>query len=181
VGVAKPAIGSTFTPLMTLNEVTVVGGSGTLVIEFSENNFDSIYPSTLFASIGGTTNSRVTYSVYSDASNTLFGQSNLITHQGPFTGNPSSSNSFGGPLSGGDASGFLPASGSFSLTQRVVIERGSGRDNTGFNATLSAAHVPDGGATVALLGFSLVGLAGAMRFFGVRRPRANSADCSDRT
>lgn len=173
IGISKRNANSLAEPLLTLNEVTVIGGTGTLVIEFSEVGFGPMPASRLFASIGGTTNAKVSYSVYADPSNELFGitPENLVTSQGAFTGSASNAYSFGGSQNGGDANGLLPADGPFSLTQRVVIERGTTPDNTGFNARVSAVAVPDGGATVALLGFSMVGLAGLMKVFGGRRSR----------
>lgn len=172
VGITKPVANSA--PLMTLNDVTVLGGSGTLIIDFSETDFAPGFFDTLLASIGGTTNSTVSYYTYYSPSNELFGLTHQITAQGPFVGLPNTS-SFGGPLGNGDTSGTLNPTGAFSLTQRVVIQRNGGRDNTGFNATLSAPPVPDGGSTVALLGMFMVGLAGCMKVTKRDRRRANGA------
>ena len=169
-GVTKPLIGSAGSPRFTLNDVTVIGGTGLLIIDFSETDFGPVPITTLFASIGGTTNSSVSYQVFADPGDQLFGLAYQVTDQGPLTASPGGSSSFGGALGGGDASGLLPGFANFSLTQRVIIQQsGATPDDTGFTATVLASpttlndSVPDGGSTLLLLGLAMLGLAGGRR------------------
>ncbi len=65
------------------------------------------------------------------------------------------------------AAGFAPTAGTWTFT----ISSASGSANNGnfsFQSSATSAGVPDGGATVALLGFSLLGLHGVRRKFATR-------------
>ena len=142
-GISDPILGSPTNPHMDLNSVNVnvSGGSGT---DFA-----------MEALIGGTLNlasgSLLTYNTYASATNSLFAETHLLTSQ---TFNP-------GAFSGTDAGSFpvTPFPAPYSLTQKVVITHGAA-GSTSFNAAL---QVPDGGTTVALLGFVLLGVEGLRR------------------
>ena len=60
-------------------------------------------------------------------------------------------------------SGFDPTPGTWTFT---ASQTGS---TFSFDSINSSARVPDGGATLALLGVSFLGLGGARRFFGARK------------
>jgi hypothetical protein len=153
-GASDPALGTPTSPSMDINSLDISGGAGTLTIWFSDDFFGPT-SSGVSASIGGTINNKpgssLTYKTYADGSNTLFAETLLLTSQS-FT-----SGAFSGDASGGLPSDPYPAP--YSLTQKLVITH-AGAGATSFDATLM---VPDGGSTVALLGFALLGIEGLRR------------------
>ncbi|MES2474886.1 MAG: VPDSG-CTERM sorting domain-containing protein [Verrucomicrobiota bacterium] len=65
--------------------------------------------------------------------------------------------------------GFDPTPGNWTFTITSASGSGSGVSGTGFSFVASNnTNVPDGGTTVALLGFSLLGLHGVRRKFAKR-------------
>jgi hypothetical protein len=126
--------------LMDLNSVNV--GTGTLVIEFAQTGLNyGTDPIFLSAGIGGTTTGTVSYELYADATNTLYGTGALI-----FSG---ASN--GSAFSASSASLFDP-SGPFSLYEKVIFSHSS----WGVSSFDFAASVPEPG-TLGLLGIALAG------------------------
>jgi hypothetical protein len=155
-GISDPILGSPTDPHMDLNSVNVnvSGGAGTLTIWFSDDFFGPTSQS-MDASIGGTINlapgSTLNYTTYASGTNALFAETSPLTSQ-----------SFTAGSFSGDASGSFPTSpfpAPYSLTQKVEINH-SAQGSTSFNAS---QQVPDGGTTVALLGFALLGVEGLRR------------------
>jgi len=172
-GATYPAFGSVPTsPNLTLgfqngyNGTNATGGPGTvLTLKFSEVGYllsDSSFLATLGATqIQGGNDITVQYQAFDGLGNTLFQQSNQL----------------GSTLSGSVASGSSTTSiqgglpTPYSLTQVITftyVGLGGGIANGGGalvsgSAALQGTAVPDGGATAALLGMSLLGLAIAGR------------------
>jgi hypothetical protein len=132
-----------------------VGGAGTsLEIKLSENNLNigaAMQVLNFLGSIGGTADGRISWSMYVDDSNALFGLSQLIG-MGTFTGANDA------PFS--DLLNTMRAvSDTFSMTLRVVIEHGDGIANTSFNFSGAALRgVPEPG-TLLVLGAGMLLLA----------------------
>jgi hypothetical protein len=89
-----------------------------------------------------------TESAYFDNSNTLFAEASLIGTVGPFSG-----------TNHGSAVGGGPAGPNYSLTLDNTF---SGGDTTSFSTAGSIAAVPEP-ASLTLVGFGLIGLAGMLR------------------
>lgn len=140
-GQTKPALGSASSPQMDLNYVVTSTGAGSLTILWSDTDFTSA--GGFFAEIGGTTSGTIAFDTYADTGNTIFGMSTHLTSlsfsTSPFSGTQSAAAVNGTP---------------FSLTERIVINHGSGTRSESGNANLTS--VPDGTSTVVLLGTSLV-------------------------
>lgn len=144
-GLSKPDLGSATQPWMHLNSVNASSkGAGNLTVMFSDNYFG---PSSgnLNSKVGGTTQGSVSFQTYSDASNALFGQSSLLTSQGPF-----GTGAFANAQSVSFTGGFP-----FSLTEIATITH----TTHGVTSFSDEIRVPDAGVTVVLLGSSLIGLA----------------------
>lgn len=154
IGQTKPFLGSAEAPHMDLNYVVTSTGAGTITIKWSDTDFTA-GSAGFAAEIGGTTAGSVQFSTYADAGNTLFGTGIQLTSQS-FNSSPFS----------GTASHGAVGDNSFSLTEVLVITHGSGTTSDSGDASL--ATVPDGGATVTLLGTALAGL-GLMGSFFKRR------------
>jgi hypothetical protein len=149
-GTSKPFAGSATKPEMDLNSVDATSlAGGTLIVRFSDDFFGPNSGSAI-AGIGGTTVGTVGYTTWADAANVLFATSISLTGIGPLTG------AFSGTDSGALSLGYP-----YSLTQEAIIRHSAGGLSS-FNATLT---VPDGGLTIALLGFALVGVEGLRRKF----------------
>ena len=148
IGQTKPFLGTASAPHLDLGYVVTSTGAGTLTITWSDTGFTS--SGGFAAQLGGTTAGNVAFKTYADAGNTLFGTGVLLTSQ-----NFSSS-----PFSGSAVSGTIVDT-PFSLTEQLVVTHGAGNLSDSGNAAL--ASVPDGGATVTLLGTSLafLGLMGS--------------------
>ena len=147
-GLTKPVLGQSTFANMDLNSVNVSNTAATLVIEFSDNSFQSIVDPTPFQMlIGGTTSGVVTYDAYLDPGNALFAQTSSIGTLGPF----------GVGAFSGTTSGSAPSpTALYSLTQVVTLTHGAGSVSSSFDAELN--QVPEPG-TMLLLGSGLVGLA----------------------
>jgi hypothetical protein len=118
-GITKPIQGSATQPYMDLNTKNQSTGAGTLTVEFSDDSFGPV-DGDMFALVGGELNTAgattLAYSSYISNTNTLL------------TGDPLSATltfSAGGPYSG-TTSLPLARPANFSLTQKVVIQHGSG-------------------------------------------------------
>ena len=156
----KPTVGSAQVPYLDLNSQNVsTGTGGTLTITFFDTDFGPTSPSGMLASIGGTKPSSGTVSY-----NTFVDDANVGNTSGLGV-TPLTSQSFGVPAGtaySGTAGANLPNDPmtTYALVQQVVITHGAGVQNTSFDASLT---VPDGGTTVALLGFVLMGVEGLRR------------------
>lgn len=156
-GLSKPLlIGGD--PLMDLNTLNVqVSGAHTLVITFSDNNFD-IHGGVLKMEYGGTLSgagASFEHSAYYDADNVLFAQDTLIGQVGAL-----GPGGFGGVL----GAGYSPDA-AYSVTQILTL-RTAGAFTT-FSGDFEV-NVPEP-TTLALLGLGLLG------FAVVRRRRTATA------
>src|ERR1043166_97261 len=155
-GLSKPVIGSAAVPELHLDSVLVSSGPINLTIALSDTNFAGA--GRFIASIGGVLNSTagstVTYTVYRDLANVLFG-----TGPGTFlcTTGPLSANSLF--YFGGGCLGEPTGDSAYSLTLVGVINH-LGPGNSSFNAILVDVPEP---ASMILLGLGLIGLGSWMR------------------
>jgi hypothetical protein len=156
-GITKPILGSNESPSMSLNVAAKSTAAGTLTIWFSEVGFGPSGLSVRASDVGNARGSE-TYRTFQATNNVLFSEGTLLTAQTFSTGG------FGGDANGSLASGASP----YSLTQKVTITHsaGTGTNTSNANALL---NVPDGGASVTLLGFALVAVEGLRRRFSGRR------------
>jgi hypothetical protein len=146
-GLSKPIL-TGGDPLMDLNTLNVLmsGGAHTLTIAFSDTGFD-ISGGRLTMEYGGSLSgagASFEHSAYYDTGNALFGQSTLIGTAG------SGSGAFSGAVDGG----WSP-NGPYSVTEILTLKGGSGM--TVFSGDFEV-NVPEP-ATLALLGFALLGFA----------------------
>src|SRR5687767_14860952 len=159
IGVTKPVFGTSTAPIMVLNAGATSNAAGTLIIDFSETGFGPTGSagSLAFAVGEGASSGTVAYNTYYDPANALFGGI-PVTTDGP-----------DGPgLIVFGATGSLPPTDSFSLTQRLIITHTAAGSTIigGENfdaAVLALVQVPDGGFAVGLLGFALIGVEGLRR------------------
>lgn len=153
-GLTKPAYGSATAPMMDLNFMDGSFGAGTLTIKWTDDGF-TMPGGTLIANIGGTM---------------AFGGGE-ITYWTEYNGVKVTELDFRTPPSGytGTDTATIPANGSFSLTQVIVIKHylTQGVSVSSGNAELMgfAIPIPDGGMTAVLLGFVLLGVEGLNRRF----------------
>jgi hypothetical protein len=155
-GITKPILGSSSEPIMFADiSATSGGGTHTLVVTFSETDFG---PSSLDGFIGGTVSTdgegSVTYALLQDPANALFSGGVLAFDvvNGPAAATPILED-------------FTLAINAYpySLTQAFVIQHTSPNlQSTDIEAVVAIPNVPDGGATLALLGMGIIGL-GAIR------------------
>ena len=149
-------------PRLDLNSVNVSSfgaggfpaGGGAITIQLSENNLTLGAAAQLIqflGAIGGTTEGRITWSMWVDDGNTLFALSQLIgtgSHTAP-------------PFGFADQFTQLrQIQDTYSMTLRVVIEHGDGIRSTSFNFTGFTVPEP---ATLLLFGIGLVLIAFARR------------------
>lgn len=152
-GVTMPAAGSATNPFMELKfRATSNSSGGTLTVEFSEIGFGPMAAGLNYElAIDGATEGTVACTTLVDVTNGLFG----------FPGGTSiGSQTFSGGAYAWEIGAPGTTSSPFSLTKRVTITHLSGAIRTSTGESQLA--VPDGGATVALFGVSLLGL-GALR------------------
>jgi hypothetical protein len=149
-GTTQPAIGTLTDPEMSFTDVSVLSaGSSTLTLMYSALGFTTT-GGLLEVNFGGTTSGDVTYKVFQGGASLFDTTSQPV----PLTSLAGTTGSFAG-----SQSVFLPAAGPYSLTQQVTIGH-SKPGVTSYSATVSYSAVPDGGATLSLLGLALVGVAG---------------------
>lgn len=157
-----PASGLDLMPLLTLDSLTYgKKQAGTLTISLSDT---SVNPTdgTIASRIDGHTSGSVSYTTFGDAGNSLFGKGTMLSTQGNLTGNAFT----------GSGSGTFSTGSPFSLTETFIIQESKG-GNTAFGATVvdppgtngdvvaindGPTSVPDTGSTIALLGFSVLGV-----------------------
>jgi VPDSG-CTERM motif len=153
-GATKPTLGSNTLPKLDLAVIAVsFGGPSTLTVSFSEDSFG---PSSLSASAylaPRTTAGTVSYQTFQSLTNARFAEDTPLTSQGPFGPGGYGASSDSGTL----ASGAAP----YSLTQKLTFTHTGAGTSTAF-ATLA---VPDGGLTLSMLGFALLGVEGLRRKF----------------
>jgi hypothetical protein len=146
-GQAFPSLGTINQPEMDLNSVNSSNVGGTISIYFSADGFTGT-GGTLKAQFGGTLDTgSVHYETMWSSSNTLFSADGGVLTNRFFNTSP---------YAGTDNGVFSPT-GTYSLTQLVVISR-TGQGTTSWDANLQALQVPDGGTTALLLGLGFIGM-----------------------
>lgn len=150
-GLSKPGSGTAALPDLDTLSLDVKSGNGTkqLWIKFTDTGFGPGGNLSAFAKIGGTSQpgATVTFETYGDAGNAQFATTTLLTSE---VFNIGASGGFNG-----SAGGAMTGLGNpYSLTELIKIQSGAG--NSSFDAELKG--VPDGGVTVAMLGFGLLGV-----------------------
>jgi hypothetical protein len=142
-GLTKPALGSATKPDIDLNSVNSSTSAGTLTISFSETDYIGNGNLRFKTDVGGTTQGEASFTVYGDATNTLFGTGTTLASLGAFSG---------GAFSGSNST-RAEFNGPYSLTQVATITHpGSGTTSYDIQTTIP---VP---ATLGLIGIGLVGL-----------------------
>jgi len=145
-----------------LNSVNNSSGAGTLVIDFTETDFDTDFPgwSMLFGgTLTGPAGSTVSARTWANDSNNLFATESLIGTLGPF----------GPGAFAGEVGASASVSPLYSLTQRVEISlTGAGQ----YSGDLNLQPLPEP-ASLAVWG--LFGLMGLAAFQRLRKKRRNQA------
>ena len=158
VNITAGVEGTSVLPYLGINSIdtssSASGAPPPLRIEFSANGFGPVPPGATFdAAIEGFTQGSVSYKVWLDTSNALFGHgvSNTpLLNLGTFSGGAFSSSA---TIAGIVADGY-------SLTLDFLVTHPSGaglrKKTSSFSAHATDPHpIPDGGATVILLGAAL--------------------------
>lgn len=159
-GLSKPAIGSALNPSLDLSfEADSKGGGGTLRIIFSDDFFGPIVGGVANATLGGTTGGSTTAAAYYNPDNSISGETTQIGSQmGPYTGGAFSSSQ------NLDVALNYP----YSLTLEVDIthpDDPTQKVTSSGDLQLNLTAVPDGGVTMAMLGFGFVCVEGLRRRF----------------
>jgi len=134
-GYTKPILGTAEAPSIDIlsAQFSTSATSSTVVIEFSETDFNTAAQAVnLPSSIGGTTSGTVRYQTFASLSNSLFAQDILISDSGIMAGTPSFSF---------DDYATIALQGDYSLTTVMTITHGNGTNvNTSFNATVEISE-----------------------------------------
>ena len=151
-GITKPAFGSEETPRMFFSFLTEIGarGAGILQIAFSDTDFGTAATTGVY--VGARMDSGVVFQVLQDTGNSLFAGAVVGT-----------------TISTTDNFAFVdtfPVANdpSYSLTQRFTFALSEQEQSKTVGFSLVAV-VPDGGLSLGLLGFALVGIEGLRRRF----------------
>jgi hypothetical protein len=157
-GNTYPAIGSAGSPAMTLSIQATSTGAGSLYIGFADNGYTGL--GTINASLTGQVVSGAsetyTFTTFADTSNvqpttTLPTGASIITMSGSLPVNAS-------------PSAALPGTAPYVLGEVVgITATGASQNSINANLGFTPAGVPDGGMTVAMLGFGLAALGIARR------------------
>jgi hypothetical protein len=161
-GTSYPVIGSPTNPKEDLLDlsVTTSGTAFGLKVVWSDTGFT--YAGVIASGAGGTATDPMSFKTYYDPLNGLPSQVTgvdannvLVNSMGPASGTFAVS-----------ANGTIPGNGGnpIGLTEEITI--GPGAAQTTDSVDFSFGTVPDGGLTFALLGTTLVGLAGLRSRFG---------------
>jgi len=142
-GFSKPAYGSATVPEMHLDGSALSSAAGTLTITFTDTGFGST-GTLVEAGVGGATDGTVKYEA-------LQGATSLVSLVTAFNEEP---------YKYSDVTELTGGVGPYSLTQKITLTHKSSWTVSSFNATLS---VPEGGATLSLLGLGLLGIVGVGR------------------
>lgn len=155
-GLSKPLIGSASEPELHLDGVLTSFGATSLTLMLSDTDFSGSLGD-FFATLGGAfsnpSQSNITYSLYRDLSNALFGMSELVCSIGPLSGAASF---------GGNCSNTLALDPAYSITLVATLNH-QGAAHSSFNAIAKDdARVPEPSAMI-LFVMGLVGLAARRR------------------
>jgi hypothetical protein len=125
--ITEPALGSASFAILDLTNVSVSGGSGSLIIQASHTGYTGPLPGGMYPallSVGGTAppGGTVSFAGYLDDGNTLFGTTSLLGTLGPF----------GPPAFSGSVAGAAGATAPFALTLVANITHTSA-GNTSFD------------------------------------------------
>jgi hypothetical protein len=154
-GITKPVIGSPGEPRMDLNSVNVSNGDGTLAIWWSDNDFTLGGPLSFESLIGGTTDGSVEAWTLLDQGNGISYPLNQVWTDLLYNNTFSA-----GAFSDQAAVSFDPAT-PYGLTLVTLITHSGQGQITSFDFEVNAA-VPEP-ASMLMLGFGLIGLAGVAR------------------
>ncbi|HXI70062.1 MAG TPA: VPDSG-CTERM sorting domain-containing protein [Verrucomicrobiae bacterium] len=159
-GLTTPAVGSAGNPIMQLSIQATSTGAGSLYIGFANDGYTGL--GSINASIGGHVvngaTETYTFTTFANAANVM-----------PTTTLPTGSaiTSLSGSLPADAnviASGNLPLTAPYVLGELVQITAAGASENSILaNFSFTPAGVPDGGMTVAMLGFGLAALSIARR------------------
>jgi hypothetical protein len=155
---SKGVLGSATKPVLDLLSVnaTDAGSANALHIFVTDTGFTGS-PLTFLASISASLNLNgltARFISYADTSNAAYGTGTVLSDSGTLSGN--FNNQILTPLE--------TLTGPYSLTLEIILNGTTPGASTSFDASL-VSQAPDGGTTVALLGFVLVGLAAVRRQF----------------
>jgi hypothetical protein len=132
-GSTYPNLGTAGTPMMDLGTLNLSSDAGVLTIDFSQDGFTAGGAANL--AIGGNSVGTVTYQVWTDPGNNLFGKTTLVGQVGPLDATLT-----GGSFSG-SATGTVAPLALYSITQEAVIQH-NGSGKTGFDAALDITPPP---------------------------------------
>jgi hypothetical protein len=152
-GLSKPIIGSITAPELHLDGLLASSGAISLTLMLSDTEFSGSLGD-FFASIGGVLGgglgSNITYSVYRDLTNTLFGTGagTLVCSVGPLTASPF----------GGNCANTLGLDSNYSITLVAALNH-AGEGHSSFNAVAKDdVPVPEPSAMI-LISIGMIGVA----------------------
>jgi len=157
-GLTYPAVGTAGNPIMQLSIQAQSTAAGTLYIGFADDGYTGLgsINVSLTGQVGSGAPESYTYTTFASAFNvmpttTLPTGSTIISLSGNLDVNTS-------------ASGALPLTSPYVLGEIVgITATGASQNSINANLSFTPAGVPDGGMTVAMLGFGLAALGIARR------------------